>query len=103
MNLELYDREGKPMDDTSEWARRHEDLAYHYVAETPVGDVRVSTIWTGISVDIEGPPLIFETKVFGLEGDEMAQWRYPTEAEARAGHEAAVRWVHDGCPPEEEP
>jgi len=46
----------------------------------------VSTVWLGLDHGYGGgPPLIFETMVFGGAHDED-QWRYPTEVEALAGH-----------------
>jgi len=37
----------------------------------------------------DGPPLIFETMVFGIAGCEP-QWRYSTEEEAKLGHQSVV-------------
>jgi hypothetical protein len=37
----------------------------------------------------DGPPLIFETMVFGI-ADYAPQWRYSTEEEARLGHQRVV-------------
>ncbi len=38
---------------------------------------------------IEGPPLLFETMIFGGEHDQE-QWRYSTWEEAEAGHMKAL-------------
>ena len=64
---------------------------YQRVERTEVGDdVVVSTVWLGVDHRWgDGPPLIFETMVFGGEHDEV-QERYSTEEDARAGHQ---RWV----------
>jgi hypothetical protein len=53
--------------------------------------VRVSTVWLGLdqSLGLGGPPLIYETMVFGSALHEHGE-RYATEQEARAGH---ARWV----------
>ena len=54
----------------------------------------VSTVWLGANHNFtsrSGPPLIFETMVFGDHPlAEDACWRYATEDEARAGHENVV-------------
>jgi len=60
------------------------------VKQTTLGQTRVSTVFLGIDYQFgEGPPLLFETMVFGGEhnGD---QWRYSTWDEAETGHETAV-------------
>lgn len=53
--------------------------------------VTVSTVFLGLDRRFVGggPPLLFETMVFGGERD-GAQWRYSTWDEAVAGHDAAV-------------
>lgn len=57
------------------------------------GKVRVSTIFLCIDHGWgEGPPIIFETMVFGGPLDQE-QWRYSTEAQALAGHARAIKWV----------
>lgn len=52
---------------------------------------RVSTVWLGIdhSFTPDGPPLIFETMVFGGPMD-MYTRRYSTQAQALAGHDETV-------------
>lgn len=88
-----FDRNGKPME-LMEWARAFEDGAGRVVERTELpGDVSVSTVWLGLDHQFgAGPPLIFETMVFGgdLDGE---QERYSTEAEARTGHAAMVARV----------
>ena len=37
----------------------------------------------------DGPPLIFQTMVFGI-ADDNPQWRYSTEEEAKLGHQKVV-------------
>jgi len=61
-----------------------------HVGHTQVGGVTVSTVWLGIDHAYGGgPPLIFETMVFGGDHDEDV-WRYATEDEARLGHASVV-------------
>ena len=84
-----YDRQGRPMG-RNEWAAAFQENG---VAKTDVGDVSVSTVWLGLDHGHGGgPPVIFETMVFGgpLDGE---QERYSTEAEALAGHAAMVERV----------
>jgi hypothetical protein len=60
----------------------------HHIAWDKVDDrVTVSTIFTGIDMRIagNGPPLVFETMVFGHVHD-REQCRYSTWEEAQAGH-----------------
>jgi hypothetical protein len=55
-----------------------------------VGEAWISTVWVGIDMHLgPGPPLIFETMIFGGPRDQE-QWRYATRAEALAGHRAVV-------------
>jgi hypothetical protein len=89
-----YDRDGKPMDMMA-WARTFEDNAYRTVEQTDLPNgVLVSTVWLGLDHQFgDGPPLIFETMVFGdrESGRDLAQERYSTLDEARAGHAAMVK------------
>jgi hypothetical protein len=57
-----------------------------FLARDAVGGVTVSTIFLGIASNIFGPPLLFETMVFGGQHD-RAQNRYETYDEALAGHQ----------------
>lgn len=92
MTICYYDRQGNPMT-LDEWIAAVEtrDTTTRRVAEDEVGDVWVSTVWLGLNHNTrcDGPPLIFETMVFGGEHDQEA-WRYSTEVEAQAGHVAIV-------------
>lgn len=58
------------------------------VAKTEMYGVRVSTVFLGVDLAHirGGPPILFETMVFGV-GEEN-QWRYSTRAEALLGHRA---------------
>jgi hypothetical protein len=63
------------------------------VGDTDVGRLRVSTIFLGVVTHPGGRPLLFETMVFGPEGDILEQTRYATWAEAELGHRALVaKW-----------
>lgn len=85
-----YDRQGNLIS-FHKWAELHADTEYVKVArdefEIEGEEIRVSTAWLGINHNFtgSGPPIIFETMVFGGEHDEW-MWRYTTETEAKAGH-----------------
>ena len=74
------------------WARWFEDIDNRRVAETKFGDVRISTVFLGIDHGFweNGPPLIFETLVFGGPLDDTMN-RYSTWEEAEKGHSELVQ------------
>lgn len=57
-----------------------------------VGRVTVSTVFLGVAHRLLGPPLLFETMVFGGVHNE-AQVRYPTARLAELGHREMVKLV----------
>ncbi len=63
----------------------------HHLAETWVGDVRVSTVFLGVDPipRPDGRPLLWETLIDGGESDGVRD-QYASAAEARRGHEEAV-------------
>lgn len=66
------------------------------VAKTSTWNGEVSTVFLGLDHQYgDGPPLIFETMVFGGTRDQDME-RYSTWAEAEAGHAAMVKLVNDG-------
>lgn len=86
--------DGQPVrcDSIDEWARWFETSDTDRVVEqTHIGDVKVSTVFLGIDHRFlgEGPPILFETMVFGGPLDQE-QERYATRDEAVSGH---ARWV----------
>ena len=95
-----YRRDGTPCS-MEEWAAGYENFDERKrVALDVIGGTKVSTVWLGLDHSFgSGPPLIFETMVFGGEFDQEQQ-RYSTEEEAKAGH---ARWVErvkaDKAPP----
>lgn len=88
-----YDREGRPLDLWA-WASLLEDPAQRHVRKSRIGPFRVSTIWLGIdhSFGCPGPPLIFETMIFGPEDHPLTDWctRAPTEEVALSVHREAI-------------
>jgi hypothetical protein len=93
--VRYYSRAGRPLT-FEEWARSFENLTEEArrVAYDDLGDgVTVSTVWLGLDHRYPpdaGPPVIFETMIFGGPLDSTC-WRYSTEEAARAGHDDAVR------------
>jgi len=98
MNL-YYDMDGKPME-LMEWATAFE--GERHIGDTKIDDVRVSTVWLGAdhSLDFGGPPLIFETMIFGGPHDNFCE-RYSTKEEAAEGHQRIVSALQEGRDPGE--
>lgn len=86
-NLDFYNEVEKDLN----------NLALRRVAETTLPDGRwVSTVWLGLNQSWNSErPMIFETMVFPGKDQprsmDLETYRYATEAEALAGHEAVVR------------
>ena len=99
-----YGLDGQPISD-EEWTNMRRGGGDWIVGRTIVGwdpDVSVSTVLLGLDHGFgDGPPLIFETMIFGGEhaGD---QWRYGTKEEAERGHLRIVRALFAGIDPDEE-
>ena len=73
------------VEDLIEWAREYENTD-HRVARVEFGGVKVSTVFLALDHGSgSGPPLLFETMVFGGEHDQDCV-RYSTLDEALAGH-----------------
>ena len=87
-----YDMEGNPIEGVLTWAQMFESDDRQIGRDEPARDILVSTVWLGIdhSFGFSGPPLIFETMIFGGREDQY-QVRYSTREEALAGHKHAVR------------
>jgi hypothetical protein len=84
-----YDPDGNPID-MHTWADMFEH-ADRQVARTEINEsTSVSTVYLGLDHQYgDGPPLIYETMIFGGEHDEWC-WRYPNRDAALAGHDQAV-------------
>lgn len=85
-----------PVDDVLVWGRWFES-ADRRVAATESAGVRVSTVFIGLDHNFfgQGPPLLFETMIFGSDHPDLDayQRRYSTWEEAEIGHLAAVALV----------
>ena len=88
----LNGHEVVPCSDFMQWAMWFES-ADRIVAKDTVGDSDISTVFLGLDHSFgEGPPLIFETMVFGGKlSDKMA--RYSTWDEAVSGHNTMIERV----------
>lgn len=86
-------RTPEPCSDIRTWALWFESAKRH-VALTERDGVSVSTVFLGIDHNFlgKGPPILFETMVFGGEHDEDQQ-RYSTWDEAEAGHKEVCKKV----------
>lgn len=96
--IRYYDTQGRPLSDTLAWARlfdqraKSEDDRWWRVGETKLGeDVKISTVWLGLDHQwYDGPPIIFESMIFGGSLDEEMV-RYSTWEQAEEGHAMLVR------------
>lgn len=90
-----YDRQGRELSMTA-LDRLLGDRKYKRVEFTELPDqaAEVSTVWLGLDHRYagDGPPLIFESMVFGGGLDQFCR-RYSTEEQARAGHEDVIARV----------
>lgn len=86
-----YDPDGKPVS-MEKWVTLFEHR--QQVAKTTLpGGIRVSTVYLGVNHnwDPEGPPLIYETMVFGPDRfRDIDMARYTTREQAEAGHRTMV-------------
>jgi hypothetical protein len=82
-----------PCDDINKWGAWFNYPGVQRVDCTEVGQVKVSTVFLGIDHSFgNGPPLLFETMIFGLQTDQD-QGRCSTWDEAVEMHRAAVEHV----------
>lgn len=84
----------KPVEcDMIEAAKLIEDVASRVVATDEFGDIVVSTVFLGLDHNFgDGPPILFETMIFGGNFSEYQQ-RYSTWEEAEAGHRSITGLV----------
>jgi hypothetical protein len=88
--MDLYfDRQGQPIS-LEQWQSLFEED--RTVALTDLGTQgTVSTVYLGLNYALgDGPPLIYETMMFGGPMDTLMLARYSTEEQAKAGHQAVL-------------
>jgi hypothetical protein len=93
----ILDRHGCALaePDLMKWAQWFENSGGTRIIErTSIGEImQVSTVFLGIDHQwLKGPPLLFETMIFGLKSGEY-QERHSTLAEAIQGHFDACRFA----------
>ncbi len=95
-----FDKAGRPIT-IEEFVEKYEDDTYRTIGYDIDRDhgIAVSTVWLGVRMNLAlfGPPLIFETMVFGAPY-EMERVRYCCEADAIEGHRRTVQDVLAGRP-----
>ena len=82
------------------WARFFDESDARRVGSDEVGEARVSTVFLGIDHGFGGPPLWFETMIFGGPHDN-GTWRYTTWDEAAVGHRRIVSALQEGRDPDD--
>lgn len=106
--LYIFDATGEPIgtDDTLAWAKWYED-ADRAIAETHVGEARVSTVFLAIDLaaGVRSEPMLWETAIFRSDRDytdgRVTIWsRYASRAGAIAGHEACCAFLRGELPEE---
>ena len=95
MHYILDDKHNLIAVDLIDWARWFEK-ADRTVKKTNVGAVEISTVFLGLDNSFgEGPPLFFETMIFGGKHDQDIK-RYSTWQEAEEGHGRLVKKIEEG-------
>lgn len=99
----ILDCEGNPVPciNISAWARWFEGssdqrrLAYDDVVDSDGELVSVSTVFLGMDHNFvdDGPPILWETMIFGLGDDQEYQERYTSKEAALEGHQKAIQYV----------
>lgn len=85
-----FNRYGEPIC-MADWIAEYENRV---LRQDWAGGHKISTICTGLDMEpLAGVPYIFETMVFGLDGQPCGTARYPTLAEAHVGHVEALALV----------
>jgi len=100
--LYLLAEDGKtpvPVEMTDEGMQKYgewyEDFSHRIVANTAVGELRVSTVFLGIDHGFGiGKPVLWETMIFPKDSlRELYQDRYTSHDDAVKGHEAAIAYA----------
>jgi hypothetical protein len=89
-----------PVDDVLTWGKwfeRATEDGSRVVGQDEIGGYMISTVFVGVDLNWidEGPPLLFETMIFGERGsgDDLECRRYATWDDAAAGHAEMVARV----------
>lgn len=82
---------------TKEWSDWFsENSERRVIADDTVQNVRISTVFLGLDHNHSGvgPPLLFETMIFGGDHDQH-MWRCSTKEQAEEQHARTVSFVRD--------
>lgn len=89
----LDGKEPKKIDSLEEWAKWFEEAENRLIAVTNISpEITVSTIFLGLDHNWSksGPPVLFETMVFGYEDGDLTE-RTSTWDEAKSAHDRIVK------------
>lgn len=93
----ILNEQGEPVPcpDVLEWGAWFGDNDNRRLKRDEVGNVLVSTVFLGLdhSHGMDGPPVLWETMIFGSPAHNDYQERYCTREEALAGHAEALKLV----------
>lgn len=93
-------RTPEPVEDVRETMLGSDYAEKRRVARDKIGDVLVSTVFLCLNHAYgDGPPILFETMIFGGEHDQY-QDRYSTWEEAERGHKKAIAIVKGEIDPD---
>lgn len=95
----VLDDLGNPVEeiDLVVWAKWFESANRHLAKDELPGGIRVSTVFLGMDHNWgEGPPLLWETMIFGGPNDSY-QDRYSTREAALEGHKRALQLAQGGA------
>lgn len=92
--MPYYDRNGMPMTEEEWTATFNTNSLQDEISFDKVGNVEITTVWLGLDHQLlpAGPPLIFETMIFGGKLDGY-QLRYSSESDAIQGHKTIVELI----------
>lgn len=96
MDYYILNQNGEPERETDvlKWAEWQKNADRHLARDIISGSV-ISTVFLGLdhSMIAIGPPVLWETMIFGLPDEESYQDRYATRECALEGHALAVRYA----------
>lgn len=97
----IYDEAGKPVVTDATTMAKWLTNDRRRLAWDEIGSLKVSTVFLGINHQWEeGPPVLWETMVFGLSDDaDEIQVRYTSQAAALIGHHRVCAKVRTMEPP----
>ncbi|MDL2283835.1 hypothetical protein LJC19_01640 [Oxalobacter sp. OttesenSCG-928-P03] len=79
-----------------EYAENMQSGANRIVAQNKIGELLVSTIFTGIDYSFGlGEKRLFETVIFGMEDDIHPKWQHATWDEAKKEHNRIVKIIEE--------